>query len=287
MKNFPHQINQLPRLTNAIGVFAQLIERNHDVDDDGEVGDALAISEVYTFRNPGAKTIEELLQFEHSKTPANQGTRTCARELRRFFILLGFIRRTRDGSWEISPSARALLALNLKDQRAAADDIWRQALLNMELTDAGESSHPYQILLRLVVAMPGLPKPYSGLCLEARNDTEKEFERIRRIAAKANPTETMNALAGAHMPTQEPCRVRRPNGQSVCLRKSKCGGRMKTNTRRSVVIIENGEQLTIPAAVAARLIANDSIYFCPDCGEDIHHVNPYAGVTLDDIESRN
>jgi hypothetical protein len=28
MKNFPHQINQLPRLTNALGVFARLIEKS-------------------------------------------------------------------------------------------------------------------------------------------------------------------------------------------------------------------------------------------------------------------
>lgn len=52
MKNFPHQINQLPRLTNALGVFARLIEKKHDVDDDGVVGDSLARAGVYTFRNP-------------------------------------------------------------------------------------------------------------------------------------------------------------------------------------------------------------------------------------------
>jgi len=199
VKNFPHQINQLPRLARALGVFARLIEQNQDLDGDGVVGDALARAEVYTFRTPGNRTIEKLLQTEHQKTPANQGTRTCARELRRFFSLLGFIRQARSRSWEISSSARSLLALNREDQRAAANDIWRQALLGMELTDASGSSHPYQILLRLVVAIPGLPKPYSGLCLEARNNSDTEFDRIRRIATRSNPSETMNALAGAHM----------------------------------------------------------------------------------------
>ena len=58
MKNLPHQINQLPRLANALGVIALLIEKNRDVDDDGIVGDSLARAGVYTFRNPGSKTIE-------------------------------------------------------------------------------------------------------------------------------------------------------------------------------------------------------------------------------------
>jgi hypothetical protein len=198
MKNFPHQINQLPRLTHALGVFMRLIESDRDVDNDGVVGDALARAKVYTFRTPGNRTIDELLQIEHQKTPANQGTRTCARELRRFFSLLGFIRQT-DGSWEVSPPAKSLLALSQENQRPAANDIWRQALLGMELTDAGGSSHPYQILLRLVVAIPGLAKPYSGLCLEARNDSDAEFDRIRQIATRPHPSDTMNALAGAHM----------------------------------------------------------------------------------------
>jgi hypothetical protein len=196
MKNFPHQINELPRLTRALGVFARLVGQNQDLDDDGVVGDSLARDEVYTFRNPGGRAVDELLRAEHAKRPANQGTRTCARELRRFFALLGFIRQTEDGAWVVTETARALLALN---QRQATHDIWRQALLRVELTDAGGTSHPYQILLRMVIAMPGLSKPFAGLCFEARDDSGKELRRILSIAGRPNPSETMNALAGAHM----------------------------------------------------------------------------------------
>jgi len=199
MKNFPHQINQLPRLTRALGVFVRLIKANREVGDDGIVGDALAKTKIYTFRTPGRKKIDELLEIEHRKSPDSQGTRTCARELRRFFSLLGFIRQTKAGLWEIAAPAKSLLALNQDNQRSSANDIWRQALLGMELTDASGSSRPYQVLLRLVVAISGLPKPYSGLCLEARNDGDKEFARIRKFATRPNPSDTMNSLAGAHM----------------------------------------------------------------------------------------
>lgn len=196
MKNFPHQINQLPRLMDALSVFATLIDAQRDVDDDGLVGDALARAEVYTFRAIRGRTISQLLQAEHAKPPDKRGTETCARELRRFFGLLGFIRHTEGGGWEVSASATSLLALDLKDQIDAANDIWRQALLAMQLTDATGSSHPYQVLLRLLAAMPGLAKPYAGLCLAARDDSDSEFARIRRIAAKPNPAQTMVALAG-------------------------------------------------------------------------------------------
>jgi len=47
--------------------------------------------------------------------------------------------------------------------------------------------------------MPGLSKPYAGLCLEARDDSDKEFNRMLKIARHSSPSETMNALAGAHM----------------------------------------------------------------------------------------
>ena len=199
MKNFPHQINQLPRLTRGVGVFLELAESGADIDDDGIVGDALAKAKVYTFRSPGSQTIADLLESEHRKPKGSQGTRTCARELRRFFTLLGFIQQTSTGEWQVSSSAKALLAFSQNKLNASANDIWRQALLALELADEGGVSHPYQILLRLVFEMPGLPKPYSGLCLEARNDSDGEFTRIRGVAARPGPVRTMDALAGKHM----------------------------------------------------------------------------------------
>ena len=199
MKNFPHQINQLPKLTEALRVFARLIERGADTADDGVVGDALAQAEVYTFRLPGNRTVGALLQTEHAKPFANQGTRTCARELRRFFSLLGFLQQSTEGAFTLAPSARSILAFTRPNEREQAHDVWRQALLHLTLEDDTGSSHPYRILLRLTAAQQNLPKPYAGLCFEAKDDSETEFQRIRRIADRPNPTATMNALDGATM----------------------------------------------------------------------------------------
>ena len=62
---------------------------------------------------------------------------------------------------------------------------------------------------------------------------------------------------------------------------------MKTkSTNSSPIVLENGGQLDVSVTAAARLVADDLIYLCPDCGVEIYHVNPFVDVTLDDIENR-
>jgi hypothetical protein len=199
VKNFPHQINQLPRLIGGVRVFVDAIDAGANVNDDGVVGDALARSGVYTFRNPGDRNIDQLLREEHLKPIGSQGTRAAARDLRRFFGLLGFIYRSDAGQWIVSDTARTLLSLRMPADFARMREFWRQALLDLALTDGTNTSHPYRILLRLVAEIPNLPKPYAGLCLEAANDSDAEFARIVRIARRANPTQTMTRIAGEHM----------------------------------------------------------------------------------------
>jgi hypothetical protein len=199
MKNFPHQINQLPRLNDALRVCVALIDAGENVDDDGVVGDALARAGVYTFRNASGQSVDTLLEAEHAKDRGSQGTRTCARDLRRFFRLLHFIAQDDNGVWHVGDSARTLLTLTEPSDRSRIDELWRCALLDLMLEDNSGTSHPYRILLRLVAELPGIAKPYSGLCLEAVDDSSAEFARIKDIASRPDPTATMDELAGAHM----------------------------------------------------------------------------------------
>jgi hypothetical protein len=195
MRNFPHQFNQIPKLNSAVAVFVRLADAASELDDDGVVGDALARAGVYAFRYARGRSVAALLAEERHKPASNQGTRTSARDLRRFFSLLGFIIR-RDNGWEASASGRALVALDLATQGAEVRGLWRQALLEMVLDDDHGSSHPYRILLRLVADKPGLAKPLAGLCLEANSDDEREYRRIRALANSKNPVATMEGLAG-------------------------------------------------------------------------------------------
>jgi hypothetical protein len=201
MKNFPHQINQLPRLNAALGVMDRMLSENRNLNDDGILGDALALAGVYTFRHAGTDSVQRLLILEHGKAASNQGTRTCARELRRTFVLLGFLEPDREDPTQqrITPIARALLTFTTAGAEAEASDIWRQAMWALSLTDSSGTSHPYRILLRLVTACGRLPKYLSGLCLEAQDDSEEEFRRILSVALADDAQTRLGRLDSAHM----------------------------------------------------------------------------------------
>src|SRR5205807_1867296 len=157
MKNFPHQINQLPRLNEAVAVFARLIDEGRNIDDDGIVGDALARAGVYTFRNASRKSVETLLASEHRKPRGSQGTRTCARDLRRFFRLLGFITRRDDSAWDAEARERELVARAGLAAHVVIHRAVRRARLVTKLGGEPEwISRPLRIMRRY--ASDGLPR---------------------------------------------------------------------------------------------------------------------------------
>ena len=123
-------------------VFVDLIDAGTNVDDDGTVGDALARSGVYSFRRATNQGIEQLLISEHRKSTGSQGTKAAARDLRRFFRLLGFIGRDDQGAWSVGKSARTLLQLDSVADAPRLQELWREALIDIALEDEDGTSHP-------------------------------------------------------------------------------------------------------------------------------------------------
>jgi hypothetical protein len=172
MKNFPHQASSLDKLLRAARIAVDLNAAGVELTN-AAFGDALARAGVYTFREAG--DVDVLLAAEQLKAPANQGSRTAARDLRRTLRLLGVIND--DGS--PTPTGHALISAQTDELRKA---MWRSALLSMGLGEGIEESHPYRILLRLVADNPGLEVRKLLLALEARDDTEVEYDRILDLA---------------------------------------------------------------------------------------------------------
>lgn len=176
MKNFPHQFNDLTKLTAALGVAQALIAANEQYNDDVVFGTALANNGIYAFRNRNLTVAQNLAQ-EAQKPPSNQGFRTAARDVRRFFALADLIRPAP----ALSQRARDILAAagNVPLRNA----LWREAMLNLPLADAaGNVSHPYRILIRLVADRPGLETLKLLLALEARDDSPAEYARMLNLA---------------------------------------------------------------------------------------------------------
>ncbi len=175
MKNFPHQASSLDKLLQTARVAVDLYQEGVALTN-AAYGDALARAGVYSFREGG--DIEAALAAEQLKPLANQGSRTAARDFRRTLRLLGII----DLADAPTPVGAAVLAAETDELRNA---LWRSALLGMSLGDAGQVSHPYRILLRLVADNPGIEVRRLLLALEARDDSEAEYDRILALADAA------------------------------------------------------------------------------------------------------
>jgi len=136
---------------------------------------------VYAFRARNVN-LDIALRREAGKPAGNQGTRTFARDLRRFFLLAGLLTRDHDGVLCVSSLGRQLVR-HEADARESMP-VWRTALGLVVLANNadGTVAHPYKILLRLVGERPGIQAAKLALALEARDDSEEEFARIRALA---------------------------------------------------------------------------------------------------------
>lgn len=179
MKAFPHQFNNLEKLTAALELIDLMARDGKDVSDDEELGRELAMSGIYTFRNL-TTSVKERLKEESKKPTANQGFRTAARDLRRFFTLAVLI----DGkSLKLTPRGTELL--KSKSAKPLRNALWREAMLDLQLGEGtGNASHPYRILLKLVGDNPGIDTKKLLLAFEARNDSVEEYARILDLAQK-------------------------------------------------------------------------------------------------------
>ena len=178
MKNFPHQFNDIEKLFGALEVAKQLIDNDIALTDEN-FGEQLTRNGIYTYRDR-ALSIDEFLAREQEKPAASRGYLTVSRDIRRFFELLGFITVFPDKKAKLSPAAKQLLGTESADLRK---ELWKNSMLQLGLEGtAGEISHPYRILLKLVNTIPGIDTPKLMLALEADNDSEEEFERICILA---------------------------------------------------------------------------------------------------------
>jgi len=96
--------------------------------------------------------------------------------------LLGFLIVFEDKSAQLSPVANQLLAA---PNSTIQKELWKNAFMQLSLEGIdGTISHPYRILLKLVQDKSGIETKKLLLALEAKNDSEKEYQRIFHLANK-------------------------------------------------------------------------------------------------------
>jgi hypothetical protein len=125
--------------------------------------------------------IDQYLAEQRQKGLANQSHRASARGLLELFELLGFTDES-GGAFALTPEGKAIASIAGKPLDGPGIAVWRKAINSFQHTDEDGTSHPYQVLLRLVARRPGISRAKCALALEAADDSEDELERIVKLS---------------------------------------------------------------------------------------------------------
>lgn len=178
MKGFPNQVSDLTKLKAAITIAAELEAAGKSVRDDGVYGEALIRGGV-AGTGHAKQPIEEYLDDQRSKPLSYQSYRTTARGLRELFRVLGFM----DDLAALTAAGAAIAAIKSSSLSGELLRLWRTSILEMRHHgNYGGTSHPYQVLLRLIANVPGITRANCALALEAKDDSEDELDRIVKLA---------------------------------------------------------------------------------------------------------
>jgi hypothetical protein len=179
MKNFPHQINNLGTLLEALRIAKNNFADTNSPLTDYDYGELIVRNNLRGYRDENL-TVDEYLIQQRTLRASDRSYETTPRDLKFFFRLLGFIILLPDQTIQITNLGNQLLNEASPERRI---EIWKNAFLQIGLEGRdGEISHPYKILLKIVNTFPGIETKKLMLALEAENDSDEEFERITNLA---------------------------------------------------------------------------------------------------------
>lgn len=180
MKGFPNQVAELTKIADAVAALVELVDSGADAKDDGVFGQTLVHARVAGTGHV-AQPIKQYIAEQLRKTPSNQSFRTTARGLRELFRLLGLIDDS-GAQVHVTEAGRQAAAFAGSPLNAEQIAFWRRVIRDITHDGGGQTSHPYQVLLRLVARKPGITRAKCALALEARDDSTAELSRIVTLA---------------------------------------------------------------------------------------------------------
>ena len=180
MKGFPNQVAELTKIATGIGVLAELVDAGENARDDGVFGPALVRAGV-AGTGHAPRPVEDYIRQQLALPAGNQSFRTTARGLRQLYRLMDLIDDA-GATVEITPTGRQAASFAGAAFDRAQVEFWRRVIRNLTHEDPRGSSHPYQVLLRLVARVPGVTRAKCALALEARNDSAEELDRVVALA---------------------------------------------------------------------------------------------------------
>lgn len=192
MKGFPNQISSIAKITQALRIVSEAIDSEGQHDDDS-IGELLLRNGVIN-PSPGHSGVDSYLELSRQKNPSNQSHRTAARGLKEILHLADLV-EMQNSELRLTASGHRLLEAFASDGSSGLTAEWKSVARNIQAFDSqGSVSHPYRVLLRMLVARPGTPRSLCALALEAKNDSEEELNRIIGLRDMSDEGEIRNTI---------------------------------------------------------------------------------------------
>jgi hypothetical protein len=181
MKGFPNQVADLSKLATAMKVISELLAVGKSPRNDTILGEALVQANITGPRNKKIPK-DEYLAEQKKKGRSYRSFEAAARLLRELFKIIGLL--DDDGEEiRVTPMGAQIASLTGSDISRNSLELWRR-VIRLMLHDGGDgqTSHPYQVLLRLIAQKPGITRAKCALALEAKNDSDAELDRIVKLS---------------------------------------------------------------------------------------------------------
>ena len=200
---FPHQFNDPVKLRQLLQTVRRVLDEGRHLTDEN-LGYRLFLNGQIATRQPSDLPLQQQLEIIKRKDKENQSPLTTARDLKRTFLLLGFIEREYDDVYHLTDrgvriaSVASNVPFTVEEKKA-----WLEALEELVLHQEGDARrfHPLRVILELLSDEP-IDTRLLVFAFTVYDDSDNEIERVKLT--------TLNISSGARSFQQE----LEPNGIS-------------------------------------------------------------------------
>jgi hypothetical protein len=141
---FPHQINDPIKLRRTLKVAKKLLESGNGIDDPS-LGYSLFLNGIIRSRGYSGSLRQQLKEIQ-KKEPSAQSPLRIARDLRRFFLLFGFMKKSH-GQFRVTERGAILIKESRSKLTKAEKRVWLEGLLNLRLPVNATTFRPVKMML--------------------------------------------------------------------------------------------------------------------------------------------
>lgn len=197
---FPHQINKPIKLRRVLKVADKLLKSGKGIEDES-LGYTLFLKGIIRSRKYSGTLVHQLDQIK-KEDPSDQSPLTTARDLRRLFLLFGFVVETKDG-FRLTERGRVIVKASGSKLTERETEAWYEGLLELKWPEDSPAYRPAKVMLEMLAEGPILTKSLA-FAFNVTDEKKKSVAKVRRVAQRISTTsELKKALkkAGIKFPS--------------------------------------------------------------------------------------